>query len=95
MTSVTFHHTPTQWHNPLPGWVEQHHLHTITNPSHADRLSSSRTLLVISTQRHAVSVYTTKCTSSQQTHNLALLWDQVKSYNVIAKDPVSTVLWFT
>ena len=30
MTSMTFHHTPPKPHNPLPGWVEQVHLHTTT-----------------------------------------------------------------
>ena len=34
-TPVSFHHTPPQWHNLLPAWVEQTH-HTITNLSHPD-----------------------------------------------------------
>ena len=57
---------PTQWHDPLPGWVEQHHLHTITNPSHADRLPSSRTLPAIA--------------PSSLTDGLGLGWARVREH---------------
>ena len=58
---------PTHWHDPLPGWVEQHHLHTIANSSHADRLPSSRTLPAIAPG-----------SSSSLTDRLGLGWARVR-----------------
>ena len=47
INNAHIHHTPNTM--ALPGWVEQHNLHTITNLSHADSwLSSSWTLPAIS-----------------------------------------------
>ena len=47
MTSMTFHHTPSQWHNPLPVWVEQHHLHMINHLSYTDSSCSNQNVPAI------------------------------------------------
>ena len=46
-TTHTHTHTHTMICNPLPSRVEQHHLHTVTNLSHTDSLSSRQTVPAI------------------------------------------------
>ena len=78
--SVSFHHTPNQWHDPLPWWVKQHHLHTFTNSLQADRLSSSQTLPVIAPG--SSSSLTDGLGFGQERVRVRGVWQRVKGHHV-------------
>ena len=82
---------PHLQHDDTTYWVEQHHLHTITNPSHMEGLSFSWTLPSIAPESSTSLTYEPVQLRALMTHDwlYSLLFGYIHSYAVTAGIKIS------